>query len=117
MALHWNIEKCPLSKEERTERWQVIESMIWLTMVIDIGEITQDNLDTVEFRLRLYSRVTRDNYDSLIAFLPKLIGLSTNVHTTTDKQFEKRILEILTRDIRYEMKRSKHLAGAPPLTE
>ena len=103
MALHWDITACNLDKEWQKENWPAIESLIFLTMVIDVGKITSDNLEMVEFRLRAYSMISEVKVDDVLSILPKMVGLSVNVHTTKPKEYEKRLLEMLVREVNLRM--------------
>jgi len=103
MALTWDITECKLDKEWQKENWTAIEAMIWTTMVIDIGEITTENIDKVVFRIRCYQKVSGINYNDVLAIVPKLIGLRTNVFNTKDTDFRKKLLEVLFREVNLEM--------------
>jgi hypothetical protein len=108
MALDWDITKCKFEGDERKELWPLIEAMIWLTMSIDIGRITEENVETVELRLNAIGRIWNEDHSQIIAILPKLIGLSTNVSTLTDKQFIAKLGDKLW----YEIRREKAVANS-----
>ena len=107
MSLNWNIEACNLTDDEKKENWSVIENIIWSTMVVDIGEITSANIEKFEFRLRIFKRITGSELYDVFKFLPRLIGLKTNVITGTDKQFEKKVIQQLNEEIKREIRLSK----------
>lgn len=107
MALNWDITQCNLDKDWQKDHWTAIEAMIWFTMVIDVGEIKADNLEMVEFRLRCYSKASSSDVNDVIAILPKLVGLKTNVFTIKDNEFGKRILNILFGQVKTEMRWAK----------
>lgn len=111
MALHWDVTKCNLEPEYREINWNKIESLIWLTLTIDIGEITKENLEKVEYRIRLYSRATGDDYSDVISILPKLVGLKTNVSNTSDSAYETKVKNILIRNVREDIRRDRRAKG------
>lgn len=105
MALTWDIIDCKFSDEERKENWNVIESTIWTMMVIDLNGITEKNLETAQFRIRCYMKVSGQNYNDVLAFLPRMVGLKVNVSNKTEKEYDKKLLSVLHYDVRAEMKR------------
>lgn len=107
MALTWSIEKCNLDSDFRERNWPAIEAMIWLTMQIKLGLITDKNLDEVEYRLRMIAKTTTQEVDAIIAILPKLVGLSTNVFDESRAKFHTHIIKNLEYDVNYDMRMSK----------
>ena len=86
----WNlITTNPHTRGTANEKWHTITDMlIWMTMAVDLGEITEDNLDEWEFRYGLLQGVNGPDFgikgvDFYLTRedLENHIGLSTNVGT------------------------------------
>ena len=108
MSLDWNITNCNNWENLKSEKeWGITNTLIWATMSVDMGDITEKNY--VEF----YSRIKAleavfgalangpdGSYFITIEDVKKRIGLSTNVSDKTIGQFfkkiEKQIKEQLT---------------------
>ena len=119
MSLDWSISECEDWKELTTdEEWPVTNALIWLTISTDIGRITEKTVDEFYRRIRIVERIHGIPYyqidpetkkrRSLVTYegIKRRIGLNTNVITTTDTKFNKRIIEAIRRyaddDLRYE---------------
>lgn len=105
MALSWNISdvkdcdsKCWIQDGGSTRLNPVTEALIWLTLVVDIGEITGKNYAEFFERCHMWESVVgqllpgrpltlADAYDH--------IGLSTNVSNRSKSVFNKRIISVL----------------------
>ena len=103
MSLDWNLTKIENREEvcwEKDENGNdklnpVTESLIWLTMGIGMGSITEEN----EFAF--YSRIAdtkRVEVPITPADIHQHIGLTTNVSKESDASFRKRIVENFTRE-------------------
>jgi len=104
MALTYDYTRCPITKEEVAAHNTTVESAIFSTMVIDIGDWTPQRINEVEARLRLYAKLSEINYDDVIKLLPKLIGLRTNVFYVPEKKWLKRITEHHMLNCHFEVK-------------
>lgn len=118
MSLDWNISKCENWEELKDEEhWPVTNALIWATMQVDLGEISEKNLDEFFTRLKMAEEVygpllftwEKDQpKESLLTYgaVKRRIGLYTNVSNKTPNQFNKRIAEVLRRHaedvLRYE---------------
>lgn len=122
MALHWNIENIPNFKEDwpRDDAYcakyqdtdviyffnpfitghPIVDTIIWGSMVIGIGEITPENVDTVWQRWATYEYVI-DSYLSEMVnergsvrreLFEKLIGLKVNVSDITHTEFMQKMM-------------------------
>lgn len=104
MPLDWNIEKVKDHKEfnPKTER------LLFLTMEVDLGEISAKNIDEWLVRLGIMKRVgwaprteiTRED-------LERHIGLKTNVHSTSRAQFKTKVIKHIENEAMSELRRSK----------
>jgi len=112
MALHWDITNCKnmesLKVEENGE-WAVTNALIWLTMAVDMGKITDTNIGEFYARTKVWEAVTgamvtkigedkntMEDYFLTFADIHKRIGLSTNVSNVTTTNWFKRITRVMT---------------------
>ena len=117
MSLDWNLTKinnnlevCWEKNEDGTDRLNpVTESLIWLTMGIGMGSITEDNQSDFYCRVAMYEKLFgtmlsywKDSKKVSVPITPEdinnHIGLSTNVSKDTDAAFRKRIVENFVRE-------------------
>lgn len=121
MALNWDVSEI-IEREGREFVWHptgekgadgqpifrlnpMIDAMIWATISIGIGKITEANFEKVAMRLATVERLSgafrvfldpekgrRAEYFTT-AEVRRMIGLTTNVSTETDAAWKKRILE------------------------
>lgn len=110
MSLDWNCEKCanplPVDEEEAAMR----TALIWATMAIDLGSITEDNVDEWVFRL-IYQRRLGLNYiyidddvtpAEVEGWVRRWIGMYTNVKSEPRKKWLKRCREIMEKEVECE---------------
>lgn len=94
MALHKNISNCVNYEELNTDaNYPMTERIYFVTMVTDLGEITESNYGEFYARVKVYEAITGDDYITL-ADIKRRIGLSTNVSNRTSAQFLKRMTEL-----------------------
>lgn len=124
MSLDWNLSKIENYKEvcfSTNENGEDIlnprtEALIWLTMAVDIGKITEENaiefyarvslwenmftpmLSSFEDHKKVYHKITPED-------VKKHIGLSTNVSKISDAAWRKRMFDNFVREARSEFKR------------
>jgi hypothetical protein len=117
MSLDWNltkinnnIEVCWEKNEDGTDKLNpVTESLIWLTMGIGMGSITEDNQSDFYCRVVMYEKLFgtmlsywKDSKKVSVPITPEdihnHIGLTTNVSKDTDASFRKRIVENFMRE-------------------
>ncbi len=117
MSLDWNLTKinnnlevCWEKNEDGTDRLNpVTESLIWLTMGIGMGSITEDNQSDFYCRVAMYEKLFgtmlsywKDSKKVSVPITPEdinnHIGLTTNVSKDTDAAFRKRIVENFVRE-------------------
>jgi hypothetical protein len=112
VSLNWDITKC--SEAARSEEgWPATQSVIWSTMAVEIGTITEDNAKEFVARLELLNRVgmgviskvTDDGFEPLTGFelaqvVRERIGLTTNVFPNAKRaSWTGRVMKQLMRDI------------------
>ena len=96
MALNYNFSKVKDHEalHENQSEWGKTDTLIWLTMAVGLGGITEKNY--VEFYARIkfleklsgaMAHVGREEYFFTIDDIKRRIGLETNVSNTTRKQF------------------------------
>ena len=117
MSLDWNLTKisnntevCWEKNEDGTDKLNpVTESLIWLTMGIGMGSITEENQSDFYCRVAMYEKLFgtmlsywKDSKKVSVPITPEDIhnhvGLTTNVSKDTDASFRKRIVENFIRE-------------------
>lgn len=94
MALHTNISNCLNWEELNTEaNYPMTERIYFVTLVTDLGEITESNYGEFYARVKVYELITGDDYITL-EDIKRRIGLTTNVSNRTSAQFLKRMTEL-----------------------
>lgn len=134
MSLNWDLTKIenyqelcwlPDPTEENPKQTRlnpVTESLIWATMAVDIGRLTEKNLDEFAYRVFFYERAFQSfmnkggepeylTYEDIKAH----IGLSTNVIDITQSQWMKRIKEVWAREFSWQARRKLEDAKKPKL--
>lgn len=109
MSLNWNATKIKGWDEVDPNKR---ESLIFATMFVDMGEITEKNHE--EFYERYVQFNMACGYPDLYLSLDDVkgaIGLSTNVFTTTTAAWRKRLIRILEDKARDKMYRAKRDAA------
>ena len=106
MALHWDITNCKNMeslKVEETGEWAITHSLIWLTIAVDMGQITDKNIGEFYARTKVWEALTggmvkngSEDYFLTFADIHKRIGLTTNVCNVTITNWFKRINKMLT---------------------
>lgn len=134
MALHWDVSKI-VEREGRDFVWaptgekdeegkplyrlrNIVETMIWSTMAIGIGEITEKNVNEVARRMAIYEQIRgpmRRNAEGGVYYtreeIARLVGLSTNVFPKEpEAQWKRRILDSVWSEATYNAER--HLKEA-----
>lgn len=123
MALNWNIKACDQSAcwDKEGNMTPLCEGMIWTTMVVDMGSITADKLEEFVWRLNFMIRIgksviqkDREDTPYTLEEIRPFVGMSTNVVTTTRKQFVKRTMDCLvnTHDRDQRARFEKEVANA-----
>lgn len=82
-------------------------ALIWDTMTVGLGEVTEKNLDEWMYRLcimdRVYPREMKITRQDLVSH----IGLRTNASTFTRAAFKKKAMNMLDGEARRHVERSK----------
>lgn len=87
MSLNWDISKVENYKEKSDKNWNVLESLIWYSLSIGLGKITQHNVDEWLYRI---NRSILENGGTDFwkrEWIEMFIGLRTNVSTATATEF------------------------------
>lgn len=96
MALNYNFSKVKDHEvlHENQAEWGKTDTLIWLTMAVGLGDITEKNYIEFYSRVRFIEKLsgamahTKDgDYFFTVDDIKRRIGLSTNVSNTTRKQF------------------------------
>lgn len=94
MALHTNISNCVNYEELNSDaNYPMTHNIYFVTLVTDLGEITESNYGEFYARVRVYAQITGD-FSITLADIKRRIGLTTNVSNRTTAQFLKRMTEL-----------------------
>jgi hypothetical protein len=112
VALHWDTRACD-ERIKNEKEWGITESLIFATMAVDMGSITEANVTEFAERLAawqiLNGSILRgwDDENKKFVDLPVTmemlqlrIGLKTNVATTTKTQFKAKLNRLLKEKVR-----------------
>jgi hypothetical protein len=86
MSLDYNLADVK-DRDTSDEGWRVTQNVIFSTMFVDMGEITEANAAEFHARLVMFYRVAGDDLSVTPADVAAHIGLKTNVITKTRTQF------------------------------
>lgn len=110
MSLNWNATK--------VEGWNEVdpgkkESLIFATMFVDMGEITEKNHEAFYERYVQFHMATGHGEDLYLTLedVKGAIGLTTNVFTTTPAAWRKRLITLVENAARDKMYRDKRAAA------
>ena len=97
MSLDYDLRKCSgLQDWDNPNKDPIINSIIWATMFVHMGEITEANAEEFFHRLNIWQEIQcalihRDDgapYYLTLDDVKRLIGLKVNVITKTRRQWE-----------------------------
>lgn len=110
MSLDWNVEKCTFDRDLEKQTGNA-NRLIWQTLAVDLGSITEKNLSEWVFRCAVIKILNKGIYDSFNPvtedFLRPYIGLYTNVSTTSRAKFMNKCKDMLQRDAMDVVRRQK----------
>ena len=97
MSLDWNISQVRNYEElivDDSKEWAITQNLIWSTIAIDMGAITDDNWQEFYARLTTYERLIGTPSADLTPpkEVKRRIGLYCNVTTRTRLQWLKRVV-------------------------
>ena len=110
MSLNWDVTEVKDHEEITAEGmpWVVTEVLIWYTMAVDLGEITEENHEEFFKRVSIWESIhgagmvernteTDEHEDRFVTLedVERRIGLNTNVITRDREEWGERIAEIL----------------------
>ena len=110
MSLDWDISEVKNHEEVTVEGapWVITETLIWLTMAVDMGQITEENHEEFFKRVSIWETIhgpsmhkwnketeEREPMPMTLEDVERRIGLSTNVITRDREEWGERIAEIL----------------------
>jgi hypothetical protein len=102
MSLNWDSNKCvnplPANETEASER----ECLIWGSIALDLGSVTEENVDEWYFRFKFCEQIGRavTTHPMRRDVIKRWVGLSMNVVTLTRKKWMKKIMDNVERDVR-----------------
>lgn len=110
MSLDWDITEVKNHEEITVEGapWVITETLIWLTMAVDMGEITEENHEEFFKRVNIWETIhgpsmhkwnketeEREPMPMTLEDVERRVGLNTNVITRDREEWGERIAEIL----------------------
>lgn len=119
MSLDWDCENCERPLPDNDEESALRTGLIWASLGLDLGSITEKNVDEWVFRLIHQKRVGLEYIyiDDDISpvqvegWVRRWIGMRTNVITKTRKQWLSAVSALLERDTLNAIKHSKEDAA------
>ena len=120
MALTWDLTKCEDWEKLRSDKqWPYTYSMIWATMGLGIGDLSEANLPEFYARMHLWEKIhgawiTKDGEDEFFtpAQVRRYQGLQTNVYPMeTRAKWLKRICGSQLTEACSNYKRSEDQSG------
>ena len=101
MSLDWNIRNVEKKGKDLDPSVNALtNSFIYMTMIVDIGEITKSNVNEFAFRVNMYERCINVRMPAITKQdVTDYIGLKVNVITKTRAAFMKKIATMLTYDL------------------
>lgn len=99
MSLNWKLPGLAERGLRTPTQWPLTNELIWLTMGIGLSKLTEKNIDTWVFRLRIWFELHALGGPPNRRDLIKRIGLSTNADDLTDAAFKKKVMDIWWRRI------------------
>ena len=124
MSLNFDLRKIPESvrtdPRDPTKMNPVTEAIIWSSLSIDMGSITEKNIDEWMIRLalsdKLFGTMLHKNREPRPITREEIaahVGLTTNVSTRTRSNFVKRVTESFFKDAEYYLRRAKEESATP----
>lgn len=106
MALHWDSTKCNPPEPADDNDFNGRECMIWGSIAVDMGEITEKNVGEWMFRLRFLERIGQGISTVSIpeSVVRRWVGLKMNVFTETRKKWMKKRMERLEEQVEYNLR-------------
>jgi hypothetical protein len=103
VPLNWDCKNCaepvPANETESTER----EYLILSSLTLDLGEITEANVDEWYFRLKFREMIGRaiptTSQSMRMNVIKRWIGLRTNVTTISRKKWINKVIDHITHDV------------------
>jgi len=120
MSLDFNLKEVKLGKDGKSvtrdkdgNLTPLAQTMVFMTMFVDLGEINAKNYKTFWERCYLYEhalgamRKAPDGQDKFLTLLEvqMFIGLTTNVANKTDKAFRSRLGQLVVQRLEEKMRR------------
>lgn len=102
MSLDWSTQQCDPPLPKNSDDSALRNTLTWGSMAVDLGSITDKNVDEWLFRLYFQEEIGMDyislgemTMEDVLAGLIRWKGLSTNVQTLTRKQWIAKQMKIM----------------------
>lgn len=105
MALHWDTTNCPAGpwpgESGSDEEWNILQTLIWASIGIDLGVIHESNVEEWLYRLRFCDRILNEKMYAHIKpeHLRRWIGLSMNVADVSRAKFQTRWVKYIAQNV------------------
>jgi hypothetical protein len=110
MSLDWDVSECTFDRDSDLQVANA-DRLIWQTLAVDLGSITEKNLSEWVFRcavIKILNNRINDSFGPVTEdFLRPYIGLHTNVSTTSHAKFMNKCKDMLQRDAMDAIRRQK----------
>lgn len=125
MSLDWSIEACrdwqELVGEEHQHENVITQSLVFMTIGVGLGEITEENAQEFWMRCRLYETLSGTimhangtPYHFTIADIRRRVGLKTNVFPNKSRAaWSKDLVNDFMEDLAREWKRAENAEATP----
>jgi hypothetical protein len=121
MALTWNYDVKDLAaigigEDGDDNEWVISEVLIWASMGVGLGRITEKNWMDFYARLKFYESLSGSfivGHDITPEDVYKRIGLSTNVSDETEHKFITRIAKNRLADLKYQAEKAVEKQAVP----
>jgi hypothetical protein len=108
MSLNWDMKKVSdvESLHESSSEWAISETIIFATMIVDLGSITEKNIDEWEWRLAFYQAIygplmRKDGKPHFLVRenVERRMGLKVNVVDRKRNEWLKKIANLSIKDV------------------
>jgi hypothetical protein len=89
MSLNWDISRIENWQEKKEKHWDLIESLIWKSMVVGLNEITESNVKEWWYRSARCSIERGYEPTYTLEQIKLCIGLRTNASVYTASEFDR----------------------------
>lgn len=108
MSLDFDLSKI-INRDKSQEGWEVTQSVIFATMSVDLGEITEENVAEFYARYLIFNRAVGSEPYLTLDHIKWHVGLRVNVITKTRAAWLNKIKKILDQEMFIMIRRQKSI--------